>query len=214
MNEYQQRNEQRYSADAERVVELVAELNKIDTEKWTVIPRDNDLDHTPTRHQVRSESGLAIVCNHNGYGLDDRWRFSACGWPKYVDQDGSVRTISANDLWNPKEVSPSTEAADSRPYAAIAKQIVSKLVTPYRAIYARAVEKAQDWQQGADRQVAALQRVTEACGQTYEKGQQGNKTLYAMRDAKDSIRVEFRSEGDVILHLTTEQAITALEAIR
>lgn len=215
MNEYQQKRWERHSADAERVVELVAALNEIDSEKWTVEPSKPDADNYPTnRHRIVSESGLVVVCNHNGYGLEDRWRFSAGAWPEYLDDQGHKRTMAACDLWNPKETSPQTEAADSRPWSAIAKQILTKLLTPYRAIYARCAEKAGLWQEGVDRNVAALEAMHKACGQPFDRGAAHNKTLYHNRMAKDSVRIEFRSEGDVILHMTTEQALKALEAIQ
>ena len=212
MNEYQERREQIYSADAERVVMLVDELNKLDTEVWSVIGRDNDLDHCPTRHTFGCSSGLMILCNHNGYGLEDRWRFSACGWPSYVDSDNSRVSVDTTRLYNPKESQPVTTAADSRTYEAIAKQIMSKLIRPYRAIYARCAELCVENDDYHSKQEASLKAVTEAAGEVYEFGKARNRNI-RVRAGADNIRAEFRSSNDVIVHLTAEQAIAALAVL-
>lgn len=215
MNDYQQRNEDQYSADAERVAMLVDEINKFTApvEVWSAIGRDNDLDHCPTRHTIGCSSGLMIVCNHNGYGLDDRWRFSACGWPSYVDSNNRRVSVDTSRLYSPKETQPSTTAADTRTYDAIAKQIISKLIKPYRAIYARCAEVCVENDDYTKKEEAALKAVTEACGEAYEHGADRNRNLRAKVDG-ENIRGEFRSSGDVVLHMTAEQAIRALEAIR
>lgn len=213
MNDYQQRNEDRYSADAERVVELVNAINKLDSEEWRPHGRDNDLDHCPTRHTIGCSSGLMIVCNHNGYGLEDRWRFSACGWPSYVDSDNRRVSIDTSRLYNPKESQPVTTAADSRTYEAIAKQIMSKLIRPYRAIYVRCAELCVENDAYTVKEEASLKAVTEAFGQEYEHGADRNRNLRARHGDNDFIRGEFRSSGDVILHLTAKQAIAAMAVI-
>jgi len=213
MNEYQQRNEERYSADAERVVMLVAELNKLDSAEWTVHPRDNDMDHTPTRHTIGCSEGLMILCNHNGYGLEDRWRFSACGWPSYVDSDNNRKSVDTSNLYNPKESQPVTTAADSRTYEAIAKQIMSKLIRPYRAIYARCAELCIESDAYTVKEEAALKAVTEAAGEVYEFGKSRNRNLRC-RIGEQILYGEFRSAETVKLDMTARQAALCLRMLR
>jgi hypothetical protein len=222
MNEYQKRCEHKYSADAECVVELVAALNKVDGEDWAIVPRDNSLDHTPDRHIIVSSAqyggshnlptGLRIVCNHNGYGLDNRWRFSACGWPTYVDNNGHEVTVDTRRMYSPRESNPVTTAADSRSYDAIAKQIVNKLIKPYRELWVRAADIAISNSNDVAAEEAALQAVTEAAGEAYEFGTFNNRHIRA-RSGDDFITIEFRSSSDVVMHLTAEQAIAALAVI-
>lgn len=212
MNEYQKRREHKYSADAECVVELVAALNKVDGEDWEIVPRDNGLDHTPDRHIIFSPTGLRIVCNHNGYGLDNRWRFSACGWPTYVDNVGHKVTIDTSRMYSPRESNPVTTAADSRSYEAIAKQIVNKLIKPYRELWVRATDIAIASGNNVAAEEAALQAVTEAAGEVYKFGNAYNRHIRA-RSGDDFIKIEFRSSSDVVMHLTAEQAIAALAVI-
>ncbi len=213
MNEHQQRNEDRYSADAERVVILTAELNKLDSEEWTVHPRDNDLDHCPTRHTIGCSSGLMILCNHNGYGLDDRWRFSACGWPSYVDSDNNRKSVDTSNLYNPKESQPVTTAADTRTYEAIAKQIMSKVVRPYRAIYARCAEQCGENDAYHVKQETALKLVTEAAGEVYEFGKQRNRQIRC-RIGEQVLYCEFNSATAVRVEMTAAQAVLALNVLR
>jgi hypothetical protein len=213
MNDYQQRNEDRYSADAERVVILTAELNKLDSEEWTVHPRDNDSDHCPTRHTIGCSSGLMILCNHNGYGLECRWRFSACGWPSYVDSDNRRQSVDTSNLYNPKESQPTTTAADTRTYEAIAKQILGKLITPYRAIYVRCAELCGENDAYHVKQEAALKAVTEAAGEVYEFGKQRNRQIRC-RLEEQVLYCEFNSADAVRLEMNARQAALVLKMLR
>ena len=212
MNEYQQRNENRYSDDAERVVQLVEELNKLDAETWSVIPRNPDLDHAPNGHKIGASSGLIIWCNHNGYGLDNRWRFSACGWPSYVDTENRRVSVDTRNLYNPKEAHPETTAADTRPYPNIAKQIIGKLITPYRAIYARCAQSAAGNDAYVIKENKALKAVIEATGGVYVDGEKRQRYLTAFVDG-ENVRGEFHSSGRVVLTLTAEQAVNALAVL-
>jgi hypothetical protein len=175
------------------------------------VPRDNSLDHTPNRHWVRSESGLQVCCNHNGYGLDNRWRFTASEWPSYKDRDGNIRSVAPSNL---REPAPATEAADSREYRLIAKQIVSKLLTPYRTIYADCAEAAAEYQEHADSEAEALAKLQRAAGQHGTHDSNRGKILYGETANEDSVRIEFRSKNNVLLTMTAEQAAKAMEALR
>ena len=220
MNEYQQRDARKYQKSLGRLHLIVEELNALDlgdVTEFDIQPVPDDCDFTPRYIAISAlimEGPIEIMCERDGYGNNDRWEFRASGWPTYTNEDGASCTVDPSNLWNPKASRPTTTAAQDRAPKAIAKQIASKLIPDYLSIYSRCTATAQEREEyGADK-ADALRRLTEACGQTYDQKAQHKGTIYTKGNGVESFRVEFRSEGDVIMHLTTEQAITALEAIR
>ncbi len=221
MNEYQQKALKAYNTGAVLLVDIVDELNKIDSTTWKIEPRDPELDFTPrfydvtgTRRMTKAPDRLRICAELNGYGNDGKWEFRASGWPTYINSDGDEVQVSSTDMYQPRVDCPRTRATATRPSNALAAQIVSRLLQPYREVYARCAASAENSGQYSKNKADALRRLTEACGKTYRQQARGKNIIYTEGNGVDSFRVEFRSEGDVTLHLTTEQAITALEAIR
>jgi hypothetical protein len=220
MNEYQLRDLKNYEESARRLRLIVDELNGLDlgdVTEFEIQPVPEDYDFTPRFICISaliSQGPIEIICERDGYGNSGRWEFRASGWPTYTNEDGSTCTVDPSNLWNPKANRPTSTAAQDRDPKAIAKQIASKIIPEYIEIYKRCLNSAEEAEKYGTKKADALRRVTEACGQEYNQKAQHKGTIYTKGNGFDSFRVEFRSESDVILHLTTEQAITALEAIR
>ncbi len=219
MNEYQERDLRKYQKSLGRLHLIVDELNDLDlgdVTEFKIQPVPEDYDHTPRYIAISAlimEGPIEIMCERDGYGNSGRWEFRAAGWPTYTDEDGKTCTVDPSNLWNPKATRPTTTAAQDRPCLAIAKQIASKLIPEYIETYKRCTANAEEAQEYSANKADALRRLTEACGRKYDERGRCKGTIYAKSKGED-VRVEFRSEGDVIMHLNTEQAITALEAIR
>lgn len=219
MNEYQERDARKYQKSLGRLHLIVDELNDLDlgdVTEFKIQPVPDDCDFTPRYIAISAlimEGPIEIMCERDGYGNNGRWEFRAAGWPTYTDQNGKTCTVDPSNLWRPRPSRPTTTAAQDRPCLAIAKQIASKLIPEYIEVYKRCVNSAEECQDHAAKEEEALQAVTEAAGQTYEQGKDRNRDI-SVRKGDEYIRVEFRSTGDVILHVTSAQAITALEAIR
>jgi hypothetical protein len=220
MNEYQLRDATKYQKSLGRLHLIVEELNALDlgdVTEFEIQPIPEDYDFTPRYIAISAliqEGPIEIMCERDAYGNIDRWEFRAAGWPTYTNEDGAACTVDPSNLYQPRANRPTTTAAQDREPKAIAKQIASKLIPEYIEIYKRCLNNAEEAQEYSNTARNALRRVTEACGQTYDQKAQHKGTIYTKGNGVESFRVEFRSEGDVILHLTTEQAITALEAIR
>ena len=220
MNEYQQRDATKYQKSLGRLHLIVEELNALDladVTEFEIQPVPEDCDFTPRYIAISAlilEGPIEIMCERDGYGNNDRWEFRASGWPTYTNEDGATCTVDPSNLYQPRANRPTTTAAQDRAPQAIAKQIASKLIPEYLSIYSRCTASAEEAQEYGANKADALRRVTEACGREYDQKAQHKGTIYTRGNGVESFRVEFRSEGDVILHLTTEQAITALEAIR
>lgn len=220
MNEYQLRDLNTYTDSVRRLRLIVDELNALDlgdVTEFEIQPIPEDYDFTPRYIAITAlimEGPVEIMCERNGYGNNDRWEFRASGWPTYTNQDAATCTVDPSNLYQPRANRPTTTAAQDREPKAIAKQIASKIIPEYIEIYKRCLNDAQEREEHSNNTADALRRLTEACGQTYDQKAQHKGTIYTKGNGVESFRVEFRSEGDVIMHLTTEQAITALEAIR
>jgi hypothetical protein len=220
MNEYQLRDLKTYEESARRLRLIIDELNNLDlgdVTEFEIQPVPEDYDHTPRYIAISAltmEGPIEIMCERDGYGNSGRWEFRASGWPTYTNEDGASCTVDPSNLWNPKANRPTSTAAQDREPLAIAKQIASKIIPEYISIYSRCLNSAEEAQEHGTKKADALRRLTEACGREYDQKARHKGTIYTRGNGVESFRVEFRSEGDVILHLTTEQAITALEAIR
>ena len=220
MNEYQLRDATKYQKSLGRLHLIVEELNALDlgdVTEFEIQPIPKDYDFTPNFIAITAliqQGPIEIMCERDTYGNIDRWEFRASGWPTYTNEDGATCTVDPSNLYQPRANRPTTTAAQDREPKAIAKQIASKLIPEYIEIYKRCLNNAEEAQEYGENKADALRRVTEACGQEYDQKAQHKGTIYTKGNGVESFRVEFRSEGDVILHLTTEQAITALEAIR
>jgi len=220
MNEYQLRDLKKYEESVRRLRLIVDELNGLDlgdVTEFEIQPIPEHYDHTPRFIAITAliqEGPVEIMCERSEYGNADRWHFRASGWPTYINEDGATCTQDPSNLYQPRANRPTTTAAQDREPKAIAKQIASKIIPEYIEIYKRCLERAQEAEEYSTNKADALRRVTEACGQEYDQKAQHKGTIYTKGNGEESFRVEFRSEGDVILHLTSEQAITALEAIR
>ncbi len=220
MNEYQLRDLKKYEESMRRLRLIVDELNNLDlgdVTEFEIQPIPEDFDHTPRYIAISaliSQGPIEIMCERDGYGNSGRWEFRAAGWPTYTDENGARCIVDPSGLWNPKANRPTTTAAQDREPKAIAKQIAGKLIQDYVDIYNRCVNSAEAAEEYGTKKADALRRLTEACGQTYNQKAKHKGTIYTKGNGLESFRVEFRSEGDVVLHLTTDQAITALEAIR
>ena len=220
MNEYQLRDLKTYEESVRRLRPIVDELNDLDlgdVTEFEIQPIPEDYDFTPRFICISAlimEGPVEIICERDGYGNAGRWEFRASVWPSYINQDGASCTVDPSNLYQPRANRPTTTAAQDREPKAIAKQIASKIIPDYINIYKRCLNDAQEREEHSNNTADALRRLTEACGQTYDQKAQHKGTIYTKGNGEESFRVEFRSEGDVILHLTTEQAITALEAIR
>ncbi len=219
MNEYQQRDATKYQKSLGRLHLIVDELNALDlgdVTEFEIQPIPKDYDFTPNFIAITAlimEGPIEIMCERDNYGNIDRWEFRASVWPTYIDENGKTCTVDPSNLWRPRPSRPTTTAAQDRAPKAIAKQIASKLIPDYIEIYKRCLNSAEEHQDHAAKEEEALQAVTEAAGEVYEQGKDRNRDI-SVRKGDEYIRVEFRSTGDVILHVTSAQAITALEAIR
>ena len=223
LNEYQQREENKYSVSAEKLHMIVEELNKIDmgdVAEWAMEPRNNDLDYTPrfimisAKHPLGENGQYQIMCERDGYGNRDRWEFRACGWPVYIDENGAAKTIHPSDLWNPKANAPVTTAGQNREPKAIARQIASKILPDYVQIYQRCWNRAEEWQAHADKTGGALSRLAAACQDEEKFRGHKQRTFYVRNMAGNAKRVEFRSEGDVEMNFTTDEAIAVIALLR
>jgi hypothetical protein len=220
MNEYQLRDLKTYEESVRRLRLIVDELNELDlgdVTEFEIQPIPEDYDFTPRFICISAlimEGPVEIICERDGYGNAGRWEFRASGWPTYINQDGSSCTVDPSNLYQPRANRPTTTAAQDREPKAIAKQIASKIIPDYINVYKRCLNDAQEREEHSNSTADALRRLTEACGQTYDQKAAHKNTIYTKGNGVESFRVEFRSEGDVIMHLTTEQAIKALEVIR
>jgi len=220
MNEYQLRDLKTYEESVRRLRPIVDELNDLDlgdVTEFEIQPIPEDYDFTPRFICISAlimEGPIEIICERDGYGNAGRWEFRASVWPSYINQDGASCTVDPSNLYQPRANRPTTTAAQDREPKAIAKQIASKIIPDYINIYKRCLNDAQEREEHSNNTADALRRLTEACGQTYDQKAQHKGTIYTKGNGEESFRVEFRSEGDVIMHLTTEQAIKALEVIR
>ncbi len=219
-NEYWQQQDRKYQKSLGRLHLIVEELNTLDlgdVTEFKIQPVTDDCDFTPRYIAISAlimEGPIEIMCERDAYGNNDRWEFRASLWPTYTNEDGATCSIDPSNLWSPKANRPTTTAQQDRAPKAIAKQIASKLIPEYIETYKRCLDKAQEAEEYSTDKANALRRVTEACGQDYDQKAQHKGTIYTKGNGVESFRVEFRSESDVVLHLTTEQALTALEAIR
>jgi hypothetical protein len=220
MNEYQLRDLKTYEESVRRLRLIVDELNELDlgdVTEFEIQPIPEDYDFTPRFICISAlimEGPVEIICERDGYGNAGRWEFRASGWPTYTNQDGASCTVDPSNLYQPRAHRPTTTAAQDREPKAIAKQIASKIIPDYINVYKRCLNDAQEREEHSNNTADALRRLTEACGQTYDQKAAHKNTIYTKGNGVESFRVEFRSEGDVIMHLTTEQAIKALEVIR
>jgi len=221
LSKYQIRDLEKYDESAKRLRLIVDELNKLDlgdVTEFEMIPMDTAYDHVPRYIYIKAlimEGELQIMCERDGYGNADRWDFTAIGWPKYTNENGDSKTIDPSDCWNPKEVRPESTAAQDRPAKAIAKQIASKIIGEYIRIYQVCNDKAQMWQERSDTTKDNLSRLAEACQDDNMFRGTPQKILY-IRGVGDeySKRVEFRSDNDVRITLTTDEAIAVIAMLR
>jgi hypothetical protein len=220
LNEYQLRDLKKYEEDAKRLSLILAELNKLDlgdVTEFAMTPMRDDIDHTPRCIYINAlvmEGRLEIMCERSGYGNTDRWEFNAIGWPKYTDEQGQSNTIDPSNLWNPKEVRPSTTAAQDREPKAIAKQIASKILGEYIRIFKLCLDRAQSAQAHADETGDAMSRLADACQDDREFRGRPQRRFYVKNMAGDSVSVEFRSTGDVKMNLTTDEVIAVIALLR
>lgn len=221
MNEYQLKSLKKYEESARRLRPIVDELNAIEMEEvteWEMVPMDEGLDYVPRYIYIRAlcEKGpLKILCARDEYQAADRWEFSPCEWPKYKDSDGSTKTISPHDLWNPKEVAPKTTAQQDREPKAIARQIANKIIPEYLRIYARATERAQDAQGYSDSTRDALSRLAAACRDRDSDTHGRPRRSFFVRELEGStVSVEFRSLGSCKIELSTDEMIEVVGLLR
>ena len=220
LNEYQLRDLKKWRESAKRLRLIVDEINKLDlgdVTEFKMLPIPEHCDYTPRSIFIEAlimEGPIEIMCERDGYGNTDRWEFTAIGWPKYKDENGSPQTIDPSNLWNPKEVRPSTTAAQDREPRLIAKQIVNKILNEYIRIYKGCLEKAQSHQEHADKTADARTRLADACQDERDFRGRPQRQFYVKNIPGETLGVEFRSVGDVKINLTTDEAIDVIAMLR
>lgn len=225
MNEYQIRNLKKYEESHERLSLIVKELNTLDlgdVGHFEIRPVDADIDYsqpgnvTPRCLFITAkfpEGTLEIMCERDGYGFRDRWEFIPTGWPKYTNENGETETIDPSNLWDPKEFRPTSTAAQDRAAKAIARQIANKIIGEYIRIYHRCLDKAQSHEEHARKAQDARERLADACHDDREFRGRPQRIFY-IRNYPGTQRVEYRSEGDVKMNLTTDEAIAVIAMLR
>ena len=220
MNEYQKNEEYKYSVTAERLQVIVDELNKLDqgdVGKWELMPRGEDFDFAPRFICIEAETPegrIELICERDGYGNKNRWEFRASGWPTYTDENGKVCTSDSGNLWNPKESRPMTTAAETREPAAIAKQIVRKILPDYQRIYHRCLARNEEFQAHSDERADGLRRLAEAAQDQDRFATRGGVNFYLKNLPGDTVSVESRSHGDVQIRLHTDEMVQVIALLR
>lgn len=215
MNQYQAEKAAAFETSYAMLEEIIDELNEVDKiGGWSIVEPEQEHKFDRRFIDIEAPTGLKISCERGSYGFDGKWEFRASGWPTYINEDRQRCSVTPTDLWQPKEEWPKTRAAEGRPAKAIANQIRSRLLKEYRRIYARAADVAYIYHERAKDSTSALRRVTEAAGKEFNPESRSKRIIYTEGNGEDCFRIEYRGQTDVILHLTAEQAVTALEAIR
>jgi hypothetical protein len=217
VNEYQLRDCAKYEESVKRLSLIVEKMNTLDMGdigKWSVQPPSmysNRVQYIEASHPL---GRYVIMCERDGYGSRDRWEFTAIGWPKYLDKNKQECRTHPSDLWDPKETAPVTTAQQDRDPLAIARQIVSKILPDYTRQWARCFARAEQFQDRENSERDAIRRLAAACREPAEWRDSLQKTFYVKEVSGNPIRLEYRSEGDVKMNLTTDEAIQVVELLR
>lgn len=229
MNEYQLRDLRKYEESRTRLAEIVKELNyegfnELGNFEINAEDPNNTCDHVPNRlfisAEIFGEQGedethrLEIMCERNGYSCRDKWEFTATGWPSYINELGQRKQESPYTNFRINEERPQSKAGMDRPAKAIAKQIQNRILGDYLRLYGICLEAANKSAAYGRKVADARIRLADACQDAREFRGQPQRTFYVKNISGDPIHVEFRSEGDVKVNLTTDEAIAVIELLR
>ncbi len=179
---------------------------------WQVEPITGDTEWAPVWRTLQLNGGSRKIWAQKTH--NSRYEFKASKWPSYTDTDGSEKQKFPSDTYNPRETTPTTTAAIGREPAAIARQIVTKILPEYERIYARLEEAAAETQKYHDKTADALKRLAEATGDTRTSLGTHRTGFYLQDLPGDTLCVTFNSVGDVRFGLDTDEAIEVIGLIR
>ncbi len=210
LNEYQKRA----NADAVAFHELLAPIVDQMPDPWSLQPIRLDQDgHAYRCHYIQNDdSGLEIMARYNEYDIRGKFEFRAIKWPEYTDENGHKGSSSPDNCYQPRETVPTTKAAAGREPKAIAKQIESKIIPEYLRIYERCQGLAAESQAYHDKTKDALEKLTQATGD--DRHSTGRRSCgWYMQDYPGSQRIEFHSEGDVEIRLSTKDMLDVIDML-
>jgi len=210
LNEYQKR----CNAEAVEFHDLLQPIVDQMPDPWSLQPIQlSDEGHAYRWHSIlNDDTGLEIMARYNEYDIRGKFEFRAVKWPEYTDENGHKGTSSPDNCYQPRETVPTTKATAGREPKAIAKQIESKIIPEYLRIYERCQGLATDSQKYHDTKKDALEKLTEATGDDRHSIGRTRSGFY-LQGLPGSQRIEFHSEGDVEIRLTTDEMLAVIDLL-
>ncbi len=184
---------------------------------WTLVdvPADEQAVQTCRIRFITHDYESYKLCAHYEVA-EERICFSPSEWPKYTDTNGRECSKRPNELYGttPRPASPETRCKTYRGAGSIARQIQSKVIDDYMALYEMCCEAAHSEQEYTDKTDAGIEKVRAACRQAMPVTGRSGRSFYIREIEGEAPRVEFNSVGDVRLHLSAADAASVINFLR